>query len=97
MLAKLNHNLTVHHDLVNRNLFNADLENCYILTNSKLNECQQILHQFIIDNGYDCLFNPLTEYITLYNINTVQINNVMTEEPVDLSSLKICISTGIKN
>ena len=46
----------------------------------------------LIDNGYDCLFNPLTEYITLYNINTVQINNVMTEEPVDLSSLKICIS-----
>ena len=54
-LAKLNHNLTVNHDLVNRNLFNADSENCYILTNSKLNECQQILHQFIIDNGYDLL------------------------------------------
>jgi NDP-sugar pyrophosphorylase family protein len=52
-LAKLNHNLTVNHDLVNRNLFNADSNNCYILTNSKLNECQQILHQFIIDNGYD--------------------------------------------
>ena len=34
-IAKLNHNLTVNHDLVNRNLFNADSENCYILTNSK--------------------------------------------------------------
>lgn len=52
-LAKLNHNLIVNHDLVNRNLFGSLSENCYILTNSKLNECQEILHQFIIDNGYD--------------------------------------------
>jgi choline kinase len=52
-LAKLNHNLTVNHDLVNKNLFGYTADNCYILTSSKLNECQQILHQFITDNGYD--------------------------------------------
>jgi NDP-sugar pyrophosphorylase family protein len=52
-LAKLNHNLTVNHDLVNKNLFGYTADNCYILTSSKLNECQQILYQFITDNGYD--------------------------------------------
>jgi hypothetical protein len=52
-LAKLNHNLTINHDLVNRNMFNASPESCYILTNSKLNECQEILHRFIIENGLD--------------------------------------------
>lgn len=52
-LAKLNHNLTVNHDLVNRGYYNSDPSNCYILTNSKLNECRDILHQFILDNGLD--------------------------------------------
>jgi choline kinase len=52
-LAKLNHNLTVNHDLVNKNLFDSSTNNCYILTNSTLNECQEILHNFIIENGYD--------------------------------------------
>jgi hypothetical protein len=39
--------------LVNRNLFDSSTNNCYILTNSTLNECQEILHNFIIENGYD--------------------------------------------
>jgi choline kinase len=52
-LAKLNHNLTVNHDIINKNLFNSSPDNCYILTNSILNECQEILHNFIVDNGYD--------------------------------------------
>lgn len=52
-LAKLNHNLTVNHDIVNRNLFCSSPDNCYILTSSKLNECQEKLSNFILDNGYD--------------------------------------------
>jgi len=52
-LAKLNHNLTVNHDLVGKGYFNSDPDNCYILTNSKLNECREILHKFILDNGLD--------------------------------------------
>jgi choline kinase len=52
-LAKLNHNLTVNHDIINKNLFNSSPDNCYVLTNSILNECQEILHKFIINNGYD--------------------------------------------
>jgi len=52
-LAKLNHNLFVNHDIVNKNLFNSSKENCYILLNSKLNECKEILHSFIIKNNYD--------------------------------------------
>jgi choline kinase len=52
-LAKLNHNLTVNHDIVNKNLFNPSSDNCYILTNSTLNECKEILHSFIKDNLYD--------------------------------------------
>lgn len=52
-LAKLNHNLTVNHDLVNKNLFNPSSDNCYILTNSTLNRCKETLHLFIKENGYD--------------------------------------------
>jgi choline kinase len=52
-LAKLNHNLTVNHDIVNKNLFGSSKENCYILINSKLKECEEILHSFIAENGFD--------------------------------------------
>ena len=52
-LAKLNHNLTVNHDIVSKNLFNPSSNNCYILTNSTLNECKEILHSFITENLYD--------------------------------------------
>jgi len=52
-LAKLNHNLNINHDIVNRDLFNSSKDNCYILINSKLNECKGLLHSFITENGYD--------------------------------------------
>jgi len=52
-LAKLNHNLTINHDLINKNLFNSSPDNCYVLTHSTLNECKELLHSFIKENGYD--------------------------------------------
>jgi hypothetical protein len=52
-LAKLNHNLTVNHDIVNKNLFGSSKENCYILINSKLKECEEMLHAFILKNKLD--------------------------------------------
>jgi choline kinase len=52
-LAKLNHNLIVNHDIVSKNLFNPSSNNCYILTNSTLNECKELLHSFIVENLYD--------------------------------------------
>jgi choline kinase len=52
-LAKLTHNLVINHDIVNKNLFDSSKENCYILINSKLNECKAVLHSFIKDNNYD--------------------------------------------
>lgn len=52
-LAKLNHNLTVNHDIVNKNLFGSSKENCYILINSKLKECEEMLHTFVIKNELD--------------------------------------------
>jgi hypothetical protein len=52
-LAKMNHNLVVNHDIVNKSLFSFDSDDTYILTNSTLIECKNILHKFIIDNGYD--------------------------------------------
>lgn len=52
-LSKLNHNLTVNHKIVNQGLFSHQKENCYILTNSKLSECKEILKRFAIDNGID--------------------------------------------
>jgi choline kinase len=52
-LAKLNHNLTINHDIVNKNLFEHSPSNCYILVNSTLDECKKLLHSFINKNGYD--------------------------------------------
>jgi choline kinase len=54
-LAKLNHNLSINHDIVNKNLFDYSKDNCYILINSKLNECKGVLHSFIKENGYDLI------------------------------------------
>jgi len=52
-LAKLNHNLTVNHGIVDQKLFNSSSDNCYILCNSTLLRCKELLHNFIINNGYD--------------------------------------------
>ena len=52
-LAKLNHNLTVNHGIVEAGHFGPCLDNCYILCNTTLSECQQILHRFIENKGYD--------------------------------------------
>jgi NDP-sugar pyrophosphorylase family protein len=56
-LAKLNHNLTVNHDIINSNLFTIDVGDtnvrCDILRNNILIECQEVLHKFILDNNYD--------------------------------------------
>ena len=52
-LAKLNHNLMVNHDIVDKKLFGSSPTNCYILCNSTLLKCREILHKFIIENGYD--------------------------------------------
>ncbi len=54
-LAKLNHNLAINHDIVNKNLFNHSKNDCYILINSKLNECKGVLYSFIQENGYDLI------------------------------------------
>lgn len=52
-LAKLNHNLTVNHGIIEQGLYNHSSENCYILCNSTLLRCKDLLHNFIIENGYD--------------------------------------------
>ena len=52
-LAKLNHNLIVNHSIVDQKLFDSSLKNCYILCNSTLVKCREMLHKFIIKNGYD--------------------------------------------
>jgi len=52
-LAKLNHNLTINHGIVERNLFDSSASNCSILCSSTLMECKELLHKFIKDNNYD--------------------------------------------
>lgn len=57
-LAKLNHNLTVNHDLVNKNNFVAETHSdgsvtADILTKSSLVECRQILREFIDKKNFD--------------------------------------------
>lgn len=91
-LAKLNHNLTVNHDIVNKNLFGSSKENCYILINSKLKECEKMLHEFIESNGLDLKkvkvltaiiwinMAPLHEYPFnnfLYNFGKYNLNNAI--------------------
>ncbi len=52
-LAKLNHNLTVNHGIIDQGLYSHSPENCYILCNSTLLRCKKLLHKFIIEHGYD--------------------------------------------
>ena len=52
-LSKLNHNLTVNHEIVNQKLFDYSKDSCYIMCNSRLLECKQVLRKFIDDSGYD--------------------------------------------
>jgi len=79
-LAKLNHNLTVNHDIVNKNLFNSPSDNCYILTNSTLNECKELLHSFIKENLYDLKkVNILTSliWINMAPLHEYPFNNFL--------------------
>lgn len=57
-LAKLNHNLTVNHEMVNKDLFTVKLENgnqvkCDIFRKDNLVECQNTLFDFVRKEGYD--------------------------------------------
>ena len=52
-LAKLNHNLTVNHSIIDKKLYNSSPDNCYILCNSTLLRCKEVLHNFIKENGYN--------------------------------------------
>ena len=52
-LAKLNHNLTVNHDIVHNKQFNHLPQDCFILCNSTLIRCKKILKEFILKNNLD--------------------------------------------
>lgn len=56
-LAKLNHNLTVNHDVVNQRLLTVEANEkgvrCDILRSGNLVDCQTVFHQFIRENGFD--------------------------------------------
>ena len=56
-LAKLNHNLVVNHSIVNQGLFTIRTDKntitCDILRKDNLVECQRLLFDFILKEGYD--------------------------------------------
>lgn len=52
-LAKLNHNLIFNHDIVSKGLYICANGKCNILRSHILVDCQNILFEFIKDNGYD--------------------------------------------
>jgi|CXWL01.1.fsa_nt_gi hypothetical protein len=56
-LAKLNHNLTVNHRIINQNLFSMQVDeknvSVDILRPSALVECQEVFHAFMQTHGYD--------------------------------------------
>ena len=43
----------VNHDIVDKKLYDSSPKNCHILCNSTLLRCKDLLHNFIIENGYD--------------------------------------------
>jgi len=56
-LAKLNHNLTVSHDIIHKNLYTIKIVNhnieCDIMRNENFVACQQEFQNFLIENSYD--------------------------------------------
>lgn len=56
-LAKLNHNLVVNHEIVNKDLFTIEITKnaveCDILRHENLVRCQEALFAFIREGGYD--------------------------------------------
>lgn len=56
-ISKLNHNLTVNHEIVNKNLFTILIEKdeivCDILRKENLVQCQKTLMKFLEEEGYD--------------------------------------------
>lgn len=53
-LSKLNHNLIINHDIVNKKLYEISINNdnvtCDILRNHKLVQCQEVLKTYILNN-----------------------------------------------
>jgi NDP-sugar pyrophosphorylase family protein len=64
-LAKLNHNLTVNHDIICRDLYKVDVNDnivtCDILRKNNHVQCADVLKDYVVTNGYD--FN-IVETIT---------------------------------
>lgn len=56
-LAKLNHNLTVNHEIVNKDLFTIEIGmdevNCDIFRKENLVQCQRVLFGFLKEKGYN--------------------------------------------
>ncbi len=56
-LAKLNHNLTINHEIILKELFVLERNNnkisCDILRKEKLVQCQRRFEEFLRDNGFD--------------------------------------------
>lgn len=56
-LGKLNHNLVVNHDIVGRDLFTIETDksgvSCDILRDNRLVQCQEVLFDFLRNEGYD--------------------------------------------
>ena len=56
-LQKLNHNLVVNHEIVNNDLFTVKKINGEVVADihrrQSLIECQEVYHNWILENGYD--------------------------------------------
>ncbi|MBU1033302.1 hypothetical protein KJ937_05280 [Patescibacteria group bacterium] len=57
-LAKLNHNLTVNHDIIHKDLFTINVKKdgsveCDILVKSTLRDCHKVLFNFLEKEGFD--------------------------------------------
>lgn len=81
-LAKLNHNLIVNHEIVNKDLFSIEIKdneiNCDILRKNNLIECERVFWDFVKDNNFDTKKIKLLTALIWLNMSPLH------EHPFDL-------------
>lgn len=80
-LAKLNHNLTINHEILSKNLYSIDFTNgikCDILVRKSLLDCKKVLEKYCLLNHID--FNKIELLTSLIWINMSPLH----EHPLDM-------------
>jgi len=97
-LAKLNHNLTVNHDIICRDLYNIEVDDnvvtCDILRKNNHVQCAEVLKNYVIDNGYD--FNIVETITGLIWLSMAPLHHQPFDEFLYYYG-KLKLTTALKN